>query len=307
SLKKGNANNTSYSVKKNDVHNILHNMKRNPMDNRKGMELISRLLQNWPRDKPKAFIYFLLQDEESRMVKFWRALSSFDKFFNLKYNYPIIIFHERNFRETIKSKIQSKTNSPIIFQQIEFVIPNFIIRSKLEAKVCGAGIGYRHMCRFHAKLLAEHQLMQNFDYYLRLDDDSLILKPISYDIFRHLRDNKYTYGYLLTTMESPICAGGLWEGTQRFIQKKNITPQFYPTWPKYKIFYNNFEVSSTSIWRTDAYASYIDYIDRMGAIFYARWGDAPIKTLGLSLFVSWRQIIEMPNISYRHQNMQTRW
>ncbi|CAH1790690.1 unnamed protein product [Owenia fusiformis] len=268
------------------------------------MDIFAKVLQNWPKDKPKAFIYFLLQDNPERMQKFWKALESLEKFFNLKYNYPIIIFHESSFKNTTKKEIKSRTQNIVIFQLVEFMIPSFINSSKLmKSKVCYRDIGYKHMCRFHSKQVPQHPVMKKFDFYLRLDDDSLFLKPINYDIFRYFRDNNYMYGYLIMTQDQARCVTGLWESTEKYCKKNNIIPKF--AWKKNTIFYNNFEISRTSIWSGDAYSKYIDYIDSLGGIYYNRWGDAPIKSLALSIFVQRSKITKMPHISYEHQGIRS--
>ena len=33
------------------------------------------------------------------------------------------------------------------------------------------------------------------------------------------------------------------------------------------------------------YQEFIEYIDHLGGIYYRRWGDAPIKTIAVSMFV----------------------
>ena len=45
------------------------------------------------------------------------------------------------------------------------------------------------------------------------------------------------------------------------------------------MYYNNFEVSATKLWYSVDYKEYINMIDRIGGIYYNRWGDAPINPL----------------------------
>ena len=70
------------------------------------------------------------------------------------------------------------------------------------------------------------------------------------------------------------------------------------------MFYANFEISNISIWRSCAYRNYVDYIDRLGGIYYGRWGDSPIKSLALSLFIPWTEIHEFKDIGYEHQGFK---
>ena len=39
------------------------------------------------------------------------------------------------------------------------------------------------------------------------------------------------------------------------------------------------------MWMSRDYANYIEYIDRTGGIYYYRWGDAPIKSIAVTMFL----------------------
>jgi hypothetical protein len=45
------------------------------------------------------------------------------------------------------------------------------------------------------------EIVDNFDYYWRLDADSFLLKPILKDPFKTLRDSGREYGYMVVTQE----------------------------------------------------------------------------------------------------------
>jgi alpha 1,2-mannosyltransferase len=95
---------------------------------------------------------------------------------------------------------------------------------------------------------------------------------------------------------------GLWEAVDAFlVDNPSISrTQWYDKWRRTKIFYNNFEISATSIWTSTGYQQYVDYIDRRGGIYYVRWGDAPIKTIGITLFVDQNKTHLFKDIGYRH-------
>jgi len=66
------------------------------------------------------------------------------------------------------------------------------------------------------------------------------------------------------------------------------------------MFYNNFEISALSLWTSQQYQDYIDYIDLLGGIYYHRWGDAPIKTIAVTLFLRKEETHLFTNVSYKH-------
>ena len=85
-----------------------------------------------------------------------------------------------------------------------------------------------------------------------------------------------------------------------YIQNHSIADSYLASWPVARIFYNNFEISALSLWHSREYREFIAYIDRLGGIYYVRWGDAPIKSLAVAMLLppsKWHQFID---ISYQH-------
>lgn len=65
-------------------------------------------------------------------------------------------------------------------------------------------------------------------------------------------------------------------------------------------YWSNFEIASLSLWRNSLYQDYFNYLDSTGGFFYERWGDAPVHSLALSLFLPKDKIHFFENIGYRH-------
>lgn len=51
----------------------------------------------------------------------------------------------------------------------------------------GFSIGYRHMCRFFSGEIYKHPALEEYDYYMRLDRDSLFLSEVDFDCFALMR------------------------------------------------------------------------------------------------------------------------
>ena len=262
------------------------------------LERFHAYFRNWPEKKPKASFYVLAYRVDQLPI----MLQSVDKYFNDQFHYPVIIFHEADFEEFIP-QVRSMTNSTLFFQLVKFTIPTFLTQPVREKRIrCHPSkIGYRHMCRFHSKLVYEEPTIRTLEYYWRLDDDSLLLSPISYDVFVYMRDNKLRYGYSLIGSDVDRCVTGLWEATESYIKTNNLQPTFFEHWPKAAIYYNNFEISSTEIWMSQACQDYLEYLDRLGGTYYFRWGDAPIHGLAISLFVQKNQTHLFSDIGYKHK------
>ena len=96
-----------------------------------------------------------------------------------------------------------------MFQAVRFDIPSFVNQSAVPKRACTKTIGYRHMCRFHAKTLYEQPILDGLQYVWRLDDDSFITKPIRYDVFRLMRDGRILYAYRSVVLDNPGCIMGI--------------------------------------------------------------------------------------------------
>lgn len=45
---------------------------------------------------------------------------------------------------------------------------------------------------------------------------------------------------------------------------------------------------------------YVKFLDEKGGFFYERWGDAPVHSLAVALFLPKEKVIHLDYISYRH-------
>lgn len=257
---------------------------------------------NWPANKPRAAIYVLTQSIRLRSLQIW--LKSVYKYFNKIYHYPVIIFHEADLISFIP-KIRGFSQNSLYFQLVNLSLPSFLTKAVKRNIPCVSTIGYRHMCRFQAKLVYKMPILQDLDYYWRFDDDSKLTKPVIYDVFKFMQQHSYLYGYVWEHNDAYKCVTGLWEATSQYIEMHDIQTQFFLNWPSPKLYYNNFEVSSSKIWLSTHYTKYIDYIDDLGGIYYFRWGDAPIKGIAVSMFVPLNSTHLFRDIGYEHGSFKT--
>lgn len=274
-------------------------------------------LDSFPKEKSRSAIYFLVKMERSSMMA--EALRSIYSKFNKKFNYPIILFHEQKLSEQLK--LDFRRDCPkcnLFFQMINFSVPsqykkNLLLIDKLLARDAGKGricsraddVNYRTMCRFQSHLVYLEPILDGLEYTWRLDDDSRLLSPINYDIFLFMEERKFVYGWTVVTQDEVLCVKNLWEVVKLYVEIKllNRTTFFYK-WPYPLIYMNNFEISSVRFFKSGNYTKYISYLDELGGIYRYRWGDAPIKTLALSLFVPLNQVHYFEDIQYNHGGMR---
>lgn len=135
-----------------------------------------------------------------------------------------------------------------------------------------------------------------------------------------MRENNKVYGFVITMYEFLATIPTLWGHTKEFVKKNPYylaegnsldwlvdganSTQAGDTEVKgdYNLchFWSNFEIGSLSFYRSDSYRKYFDYLDSTGGFFYERWGDAPVHSIALSLFLHKDRIHHFADLGYNH-------
>lgn len=287
----------------------------------------------------KAAIFILTQNTIERRVYLKTGLYFLFKNFNAKYKYPVIILHEGDYTEEAKNEIimgiRSECRNLVKFQQIDeedFCIPSHIDIAKMNSIIDLRVVPYwrnqkyRSMCYFWMKNF--YKYTKDYNYVMRLDDDSIIEEPIKYDLFELMRDKDYTYLSNIIHLDCSLCNYGMKDFFLKHYEDKkekinelfmdhSLTSDnaYFENFKKlYKnlnneeyignsvqlsmpfMYYNNFNIINVDIWNTPEIQDMVNKIDEQGYIFYCRWGDAPLQTIILSLYDSNR--ISKVNFKY---------
>ncbi|CAF3423238.1 unnamed protein product [Rotaria sp. Silwood1] len=136
--------------------------------------------------------------------------------------YPFIIFHDENFTSDMRQQILScvlQNNRKI---NISFALANFQTSVEPSSKSqLDKPIGYCLMCQFWTYDVFYHPaiIQGNYDYLMRMDDDSYFMYIIEKDIFVYMDCKKIDYIYRSSYEESfdsmhPIL--------QRFLNKNSL-------------------------------------------------------------------------------------
>lgn len=248
-------------------------------------------------NRKKNCILYLARDRKNDYENLIRSLFFLKKNFLKENKCDIIIFHEKNFK---KNLILEAIKLDIIFIKISFKVPKYPNNIKKKIPLIyphhmrgkrGFSLGYRHMCRFFSGAVYEEKILQYYDYYLRLDTDSFILSEVKYNIFDWAKKNNCYYGFIKEAVQfdHPSVTIGLWK---LFNYPKNIQEG--------KMFYTNFELGKINFFKSTSYKNFFNKIDKSAGIFTKRWGDAPIKYIGIRLFMSNRNIMPVSGFLYQH-------
>ena len=276
---------------------------------------------------PKAAIFVLSQNTVERKIYLKTSLYFLFKNFNTVYKYPVIILHEGDYDERskneIKMSIRSECRNLIKFQELDscdFVVPEHIDIDKMNKCIEVAPVpywrnkNYRIMCYFWIKHFFKY--CKDYDYVMRLDDDSIIEEKINADLFDLMEKKDLNYVSNLLHIDCSICNYGMKDFfiklcpnskeklNELFIDHKlkNDVNYFNKFKEVYEIinnskydenefdmsmpvmYYNNFSITKPIIWNSPEIKNIINEIDKIGYIFYYRWGDAPLQTIIMKIY-----------------------
>ncbi|CAL9737214.1 glycolipid 2-alpha-mannosyltransferase [Monosporozyma servazzii] len=269
--------------------------------------------------RPKAcFVTLVKNSEFDGIVK---SIRNVQKKFNSQFKYDWIFLNDEEFTEEFKLGITNEISSVVKFGLIpkeHWSYPEYIDQSKaaetrkdMARVIYGSSESYRHMCRYQSGFFWRHPLLDDYDWYWRVEPDIKLYCDTNYDVFQWMQDHEKVYGFTLTMYENKKTINTLW----------NTTVDFFDNHPEYISsdnlmefisndqghtynlchFWSNFEIANLNLWRSPQYQEYFDYLDHAGGFFYERWGDAPIHSIAASLLLPKDKIHHFADIGYRHK------
>ena len=137
--------------------------------------------------KHNAAIYIL----SSRVWALKYCLANMYRSFNARLDYPVYIYHfDDIYSKEFVLDIQNTISKNIHFIQVDYGIPLKIPEEELfynrkhltyvRQNFDEHRIGFLHMCNFVSNI-HKHEELKQYDYIMRIDDDSLFLKPFKGD------------------------------------------------------------------------------------------------------------------------------
>jgi hypothetical protein len=158
---------------------------------------------------------------------------------------------------------------------------------------------YQLMIRFWFKLLFELPQLQQYEYIMRIDDDSQI-RGKWMNVFDEMRNKSAVYFSNVLDKDLEV----QWPGTMKmkqaiidYINQNNITPK-QPEIINNAFgdnivlnYYNNFEITKVKFFQRKDVRHWVDFIDSTYGIFKYRWGDAVLRYLTLALFAEKQEVL----------------
>ncbi|KAG9287913.1 hypothetical protein G9A89_017508 [Geosiphon pyriformis] len=207
---------------------------------------------------------------------------------NKKFHYPYVFLNDKDFTEEFKELISNSTKSETYYGLIPkemWSYPSWINQTKAEecqnrmeksGVIYGDSLTYRHMCRFNSGFFFRHPLLDPYDWYWRLEPSVEFACDIDYDPFLFMENNNLAYGFTITFYEFNNTIPTLWQSVRGFMQE----------YPQY--------LTPKNV------ANFI--IDNNGD--YNLWGDAPVHSIALALFLQKSEIHFFNDIAYKHNLLE---
>jgi alpha 1,2-mannosyltransferase len=162
--------------------------------------------------------------------------------------------------------------------------------------------GYRRMMHWYAidvwRFFQDYNIGSkcHYRYVFRLDEDSFIHSPITYDIFDFFSSNQYVYGYRMCAYEMAVARRmWTWWRTKRpdFTPRREFTEDMCG-------FYNNFFVADLQFFTSPEVTGFLNFIDGHGHIYRRRLGDLMIHTLAVLAFAPQDKVHRFTDFTYEH-------
>ncbi|KAJ2464513.1 alpha 1,2-mannosyltransferase 2.4.1 [Coemansia sp. RSA 2322] len=246
-----------------------------------------------------------------------------DDRFNRDYGYPYILLNDVDFTEEFMEKVQAITRAKVYFGKLpasHWGLSDYVTEDKVKAALeqnkdrylYGGSYSYRLMCRYQSGFIHKHPLLKNLDWYWRIEPGVKYYCGMSYDPFRYMRDNNMVYGYTIAPTEKQLTVETLWNTTRQWmLENPDLLPDSsFVRWAineksQYNMchFWSNFEIVNLAFYRSKAYESYFQHLDRAGGFFYERWGDAPVHSIAAAMLLRKDQIHWFEDVGYWHPEL----
>jgi hypothetical protein len=272
-----------------------------------------------PTGPHKAAIVYLFPARHISHLK--TSLMSLFANFNDEHRYPVFLFHDEDCKAKAISKLRSRNGlKPTqmcllrFYRVIHQFPPGFCATDALKKGVVYQHRfpGYAHMIAFWWKRVFEHPSVRELEYFLRLDTDSIINSPVSFDWFEVMKKGGFTYGYRMTMMDTEWVVKGLWRYYREYVTKAlgSMPPAMASWFPDEKsldtaaapTYYNNFEILHVPFFtRRKDVRDFIDDFFLSGFIYTRRWGDAPLRFFLVHTFLNAsKDVRQFCEVNYTH-------
>ncbi|KAJ7054266.1 glycosyltransferase family 15 protein [Mycena amicta] len=268
------------------------------------------------------------------------SITHLEATFNRNFHYPYVFLNDVPFTEEFEGRIRAVVSAPAQFGLIpasHWQQPPWINEEKasraqdrMGAKHVpfGTSVSYRNMCRFYSGFFFRHPLLLPYKYYWRVEPDVKFYCQIQFDPFLFMEGENKKYGmisrscwtttpqsltgFTISLPDDRVTIRTLRMNVREFVNQNPdlVSPDnamdmlFNMNNGRREYnrchFWSNFEIADFTLWRSEPYMKFFEFLDSRGGFYYERWGDAPVHTFGAALFARKEQLHFFNEIGYQH-------
>ena len=233
-----------------------------------------------------------------------QCLTLLDSNYNQHHNYPILIFYHNTLSDTYDNEYfredirRINNNTKIRFHSIDAKIPDHIKEQDLfwnlgnpYASNFRGRIGYLHANYFWNNFM-NHPELDEFDYLMRIDDDSWFKNKLDFDFFDELDNRNGMFGTGFTwnhfNPNHLQTRHNLFNWIKYYVDKYNINvkneqlreslngPVDNELFHTLKWNCGNLNVYNREMFNTDSWKIYLDEFNELAGGYRYRWGDCEV-------------------------------
>jgi hypothetical protein len=252
-------------------------------------------------------IAFLYNDQVQHLAP---TIAILDTLFKDNISSDIVIFHTAYPLKAHMKTIASATKRRVIFYNVDDAFTSFPKGfNPYETEPTWTKRGkwnYQHMCRFWFKLVMDIPLVHEYEYFMRLDDDSRI-RGVWFDVFQFMKMKNAVY-FGNTEEADPE------SGLPGLMQLKTLTLNYteqYGLVPKdptrlarafdipnhIRLYNTNFDLIKVDFFRRPEIRQWNDVVDQSFGIYKYRWGDHVLRYLTTALFARSDEVLVRTNFN----------
>lgn len=170
----------------------------------------------------------------ARNTDLWEIVKSIrhvEDRFNRDYHYDWVFLNDKpfdsEFKKVTTALVSGKTHYGEIPQE-HWSFPEWIDQDKArkvredmhERKIIyGDSTSYRHMCRFESGFFFRQPLMNQYEWYWRVEPSIELYCDIAYDPFKYMQDHGKKYSFVISLYEYVETIPTLWDSAKKFMKK----------------------------------------------------------------------------------------
>ena len=174
---------------------------------------------------------FVTLARNSDLWEIVKSIRQVEDRFNRKFNYDWVFLNDQEFDDSFKKVTTSLVSGKTHYGKIDesqWSFPDFIDQEKAKKVredmaqrkiIYGDSVSYRHMCRFESGFFFRHPLMNQFEWYWRVEPSIELYCDINYDTFKWMADNGKKYSFVISLYEYIETIPTLWDSVKGFMTK----------------------------------------------------------------------------------------